>query len=148
MEPFANARVGAGHEKGVADPLTCTPPRKIRCRFRLRTIRCQRALPCKKMSQKCTGLGLDEEESSNGSSRWLKRREAIGRFCGRIRDTPYQAAWRLLRLGGIPYHPAERMAPEEGGCPAEVACPSSGAPPPPRAGRGRVVARLWQESSL
>ena len=34
MEPFANAKAGVGHEKGVADALTCTPHRKIRVQFR------------------------------------------------------------------------------------------------------------------
>jgi hypothetical protein len=38
------------------------------------------------------------------------------------------------------------MAPEEGGSLGEAPRPE--APPPSRAGRGRVVARLWQESFL
>jgi hypothetical protein len=34
IETFANGRaVGEGREKYVADPLTCTPPRKIRPGF-------------------------------------------------------------------------------------------------------------------
>src|SRR5215210_7939669 len=53
---------------------------------------------------------------------------------------PHQAARRLLRLGGIPYHPAGRVAPEEGGCPGEVAGSISEPPPPSRAGYGRTLA--------
>jgi hypothetical protein len=33
-KPFARTRMlGVGREKQVADPLTCTPPRKIRSQF-------------------------------------------------------------------------------------------------------------------
>jgi hypothetical protein len=33
MSQFANGTVGVGREQYVADPLTCTPPRKIRAQF-------------------------------------------------------------------------------------------------------------------
>jgi hypothetical protein len=39
-EPFANARVGVGREKCVADSLTCTPPQKIRLHFEGTNIHC------------------------------------------------------------------------------------------------------------